>query len=203
MSAYIAKPTAPQNGNNLVWNGTNWIAQAPPPYTINNHLLDTASVGSIIWHAAPTPPVGYLECNGASVSRSQYPELFEVIGTQWGAVDDNSFNLPDLRSEFVRGWDHGRGIDVGRPFGTYQVDSLSAHFHPVITTVDTNVVTLVNTDVQTNVDLDFDINVDTFVNTTVNTELSTTIDGEVTTSVIPTLSVIATTTVNSLSLIHI
>ena len=50
-------------------------------------------------------PVGFLLCNGASVLRETYPDLFDVIGTTYGAVDDTHFNLPDLIGRFAEGSD--------------------------------------------------------------------------------------------------
>ncbi|MBE0061494.1 phage tail protein [Escherichia coli] len=56
------------------------------------------------WPSA-TPPTGWLKCNGAPFSAEEYPELAKVYPTN---------ELPDLRGEFIRGWDDGRGIDNGR-----------------------------------------------------------------------------------------
>ena len=74
-------------------------------------------MGAIFWIAAASPPDGYLECNGQSTSG--YPELAALVG---------SF-VPDLRGAFVRGWDHGRGIDVGRNFKSWQNDAFQGHWH--------------------------------------------------------------------------
>ena len=69
--------------------------------------------------ARPLPPSGYLKCNGAAVSRTTYADLFAEIGTAFGAGDGSStFNVPDFRGEFVRGWDDSRGVDSGRNFAT-------------------------------------------------------------------------------------
>jgi len=93
--------------------------------------------GAIIWHAANTPPTGYLKANGAAISRSTYATLFAVIGTTYGGGDGSStFNVPDLRGEFARGWDDGRGIDNGRAFGSAQTDAMQGHRHN--TTLDGN-----------------------------------------------------------------
>lgn len=81
--------------------------------------------GSVTMHAANTAPTGWLECNGAAVSRTTYAALFTAIGTTWGAGDGaTTFNVPDLRGEFVRGWDHGKGTDSGRAFASSQLDAL-------------------------------------------------------------------------------
>lgn len=61
-------------------------------------------VGFIKPYAGASIPTGYLLCNGAAISRAQYPELFAAIGTTWGAGDGSStFNIPDLRGYFLRG----------------------------------------------------------------------------------------------------
>lgn len=87
-------------------------------------------VGSVLPFARSSAPVGFLECDGAAVSRATYSALFGIIGTTFGAGDaSTTFNVPDLRAEFVRGWDHGRGEDSGRAFGTAQADELEAHTH--------------------------------------------------------------------------
>nr|DAX23200.1 MAG TPA: tail collar fiber protein [Caudoviricetes sp.] len=86
--------------------------------------------GAVLYFAGQTAPAGWLKANGAAVSRTAYAALFAAIGTTYGAGDGRStFNLPDLRGEFVRGWDDGRGIDRGRVFGSAQSDELRAHTH--------------------------------------------------------------------------
>jgi phage-related tail fiber protein len=75
---------------------------------------------SIISFPMAIPPEGWLECDGASLSRETYADLFARIGVIYGSDDADNFNIPDLRGEFVRGWDHGRGIDAGRIFGDSQ-----------------------------------------------------------------------------------
>jgi microcystin-dependent protein len=66
-----------------------------------------------------------LKCNGAAISRATYADLFTVIGTTFGVGNGSTtFNIPDLRGEFVRGWDNSRGIDSGRVFGSSQADAL-------------------------------------------------------------------------------
>ena len=99
-------------------------------YARKSDLRLTAPVGSIIAFADETAPAGWLECNGAVVSRNVYADLFAVIKTRYGAGDGSTtFNLPDLRGEFVRGWDHGRGVDSGRGLGEWQGDALQEHKH--------------------------------------------------------------------------
>lgn len=90
-------------------------------------------VGSIIAWTNSTPPANYLECNGAAVSRTAYANLFNVIGTTFGAGDGSTtFNLPDLRGEFIRGWDNGRGVDASRALGSAQAEDVGPHTHAVV-----------------------------------------------------------------------
>ena len=82
--------------------------------------------GAVISFASSSAPEGQLECNGQEISRTEYSKLFESIGVVYGNGDGLlTFNLPDLRGEFIRGWDNGKGIDTGRNFGDSQVGSKS------------------------------------------------------------------------------
>lgn len=86
--------------------------------------------GSITAFAGASAPSGWLICNGAEVSRSTYSNLFAVVGTTYGAGDGSTtFKLPDLRGEFIRGLDNGRGVDAGRVLGTAQSSSNLQHNH--------------------------------------------------------------------------
>jgi phage-related tail fiber protein len=86
--------------------------------------------GSVFTMATTTVPSGYLECNGAAVSRTTYADLFSAIGTTWGSGNGSTtFNVPDLRGEFVRGWDNGRGVDSSRSFATFQDHAFEDHEH--------------------------------------------------------------------------
>ena len=86
--------------------------------------------GAVFWFTTTSAPTGYLSCNGAAISRSVYASLFSVIGVSFGVGDGTTtFNLPDLRGEFIRGYDNGRGVDTGRVFGTTQSDSFKSHTH--------------------------------------------------------------------------
>jgi len=87
-------------------------------------------VGQVCFFGMTTAPSGFLKCNGAAVSRSTYADLFAAIGTTYGAGNGSTtFNLPDLRGEFLRGWDDGRGVDSGRAFGSAQADAFKSHNH--------------------------------------------------------------------------
>ena len=92
---------------------------------LNNSVQISELVGEVAFFARTTPPSGWLKANGAAVSRTTYAALFSAIGTTFGAGDGSStFNLPDLRGEFVRGLDDGRNVDGGRRLGTNQGDAI-------------------------------------------------------------------------------
>ena len=88
--------------------------------------------GTIVFFASVVAPSGYLIADGALVSRTTYAELFAAIGTTFGVGDGSTtFGLPDLRGEFVRAWDAGRGVDTGRVFGSAQLDEFKSHTHGI------------------------------------------------------------------------
>lgn len=124
---------------------------APAPLERSKNLSDVASVetsrtnldvfskaetrqmapaGLVATFARSTAPTGWLKANGAAVSRTAYADLYAAIGTRFGAGDGiNTFNLPDLRGEFIRGWDDGRGVDSGRALGSAQGQLIESHDH--------------------------------------------------------------------------
>lgn len=86
-----------------------------------------AFTGAVIPFASATARNGWVFCDGAAVSRTTYSRLFSVIGTLYGAGDGSTtFNLPDLRGEFIRGYANGKSGDTEqyRVFGTNQDDAL-------------------------------------------------------------------------------
>ena len=95
-------------------------------------IANGVPAGSIFSFASTTVPSGYLECNGAAVSRSTYSTLFATISTTFGSGDGSStFNLPDLRGQFVRGWANNASNtgDDGRSFASTQSDQNKTHGH--------------------------------------------------------------------------
>jgi len=115
-----------------------------------NSILNVANilpVGSVMGWATATPPTGFLECDGAAVSRATYSDLFGVLAETYGAGDGSTtFNLPDYRGKFLRGWDHGATNDpdalartdrgdttTGDAVGTNQLGETAAHTHGVDT----------------------------------------------------------------------
>lgn len=88
--------------------------------------------GALMPFARATAPTGWLKCNGQAVSRTTYANLFAAIGTTFGTGNGSTtFNVPDLRGEFLRGLDDGRGIDTGRAIGTSQSDQNKQHNHGI------------------------------------------------------------------------
>ena len=78
-------------------------------------------VGTVILYGVDTAPTGFLKANGAAISRSTYADLFTAIGTTFGVGDGSTtFNVPDLRGYFPRGWADNGSIDSGRSFGSTQ-----------------------------------------------------------------------------------
>ena len=94
----------------------------------------TVPIGAVFHFAASTAPIGYLKCNGDTVTNgvgtvqsvtANFSALYAVLSSTYGSPG----KLPDLRGEFIRGWDDGRGIDSGRSFGSAQADDFKSHTH--------------------------------------------------------------------------
>ena len=118
-------PNSPEDGDEfLASNGTTyqydsstgqWKILAGPG--VQGPPGNTGPTGSIIMWGTSTLPAGYIECNGQSTSG--YSALAALYGS----------NVPDLRGEFIRGWDNGRGIDTGRSILTAQSGEFESHTH--------------------------------------------------------------------------
>ena len=80
--------------------------------------------GGIMMFAVSGVPAGWLECNGSVLPINNYTNLYNVIRQNYKTLNTfnvlSGFQIPDLRGEFVRGWDHNKGIDVGRQIGSTQ-----------------------------------------------------------------------------------
>ncbi len=114
--------------------------KAVKTYVDNNSGGD---VGVVVAWLTSSVPSGYLECDGAAVSRTTYSALFAIIAETYGNGDGSTtFNLPDFRGNFLRGWDNGAGNDpdaasrtdrgdgtTGDNVGTKQSDELESHVH--------------------------------------------------------------------------
>lgn len=83
-------------------------------------------VGSIVAFPVDAPPPGFLELDNSVKSSATYPDLSAYLGGKFNKGDEGvgNFRLPEARGEFLRGWDHGRGVDAGRAVGGYQLDAL-------------------------------------------------------------------------------
>ena len=110
--------------------GTSAVKYMTPQRT--RQAIDASGVpaGAVLPFAMSSAPTGWLKANGAAVSRTTYASLFAAIGTTFGSGDGSTtFNVPDLRGEFVRGWDDGRGVDSGRALGSSQSSQNLSHAH--------------------------------------------------------------------------
>ncbi|WP_448694778.1 phage tail-collar fiber domain-containing protein [Pseudomonas moraviensis] len=90
-------------------------------------------VGSIVAFPVDAPPPGFLELDNSVKSSATYPDLSAYLGGKFNKGDEGvgNFRLPEARGEFLRGWDHGRGADLGRAVGSYQADELKTHTHQI------------------------------------------------------------------------
>ena len=96
-------------------------------------IQNLVPAGAVNYFAMTSAPAGWLKANGAAVSRTTYATLFSAIGTTFGAGDGSTtFNLPELRAEFIRSLDDGRGIESrtlgssqGAYAGSFTVDASS------------------------------------------------------------------------------
>lgn len=110
----------------------------------NSVAIPVVPVGTILAFAGVNIPSGYLVCDGSAVSRTTYSNLYNVIVNSWGAGNNSTtFNLPDLRGQFMRGVTGasttdpdatGRtakysGGNAGNNVGSYQVDEIKSHNH--------------------------------------------------------------------------
>lgn len=104
-------------------------------------------VGSIVAFPVDSPPPGFLELDNSVKSSATYPDLSAYLGGKFNKGDEGvgNFRLPEARGEFLRGWDHGRGVDAGRELGSAQVDAMQGHYHSPVRTAGPGGVTQVNT----------------------------------------------------------
>lgn len=88
-------------------------------------MLHSVPIGTVISFWGSTAPVGYLPCFGQTINSGTFPDLVEFLNP-----GQPSATVPELRGEFLRGWDSGRGIDLGRAIKTAQADEFRKHRHP-------------------------------------------------------------------------
>jgi microcystin-dependent protein len=109
-------------------------------------IASAVPAGMVAWFAATAAPTGYVKANGALLSRAAYPALWLhaqgsgnlVNEATWSATSSGAystgdlattFRIPDMRGEFPRAWDDGRGVDTGRAIGTRQAQAIQQHLH--------------------------------------------------------------------------
>ncbi|MHC3826590.1 phage tail-collar fiber domain-containing protein [Pseudomonas sp. G3-19] len=98
-------------------------------------------VGSIVAFPVDAPPPGFLELDNSVKSSATYPDLSAYLGGKFDKGDEGvgNFRLPEARGEFLRGWDHGRGVDLGRQVGSFQADDYKSHSHRYFDSVAANI----------------------------------------------------------------
>jgi microcystin-dependent protein len=114
----------------------------PTEKAVRTYLGTHFLVGAMIDWPTETVPTGWLERNGASLSKVTYAALFAIISDDYGSADADHFNLPDDRGRFRRYWDHGAGIDPDAAartdrgdgtgadhVGSKQADGFKSHTH--------------------------------------------------------------------------
>jgi microcystin-dependent protein len=118
-------PSAPTQA---IGTGNDWIATT----LFVQQNASANPPGTVITFAGPAVPTGYLLCNGSLLNRAAYANLFNAIGTTYGATDSSNFAIPDLRGMFIRGLDNGRGRDSGRVLGSFQGHQMQYHGHTFV-----------------------------------------------------------------------
>jgi microcystin-dependent protein len=103
-------------------NGSKLAASTVTRDKLASDALDSNPIGTVIYYAGNTAPTGYLIANGSILDRTVYADLFAAIGTlhNIGSESATQFRIPDLRGEFIRGWDQGRNVDPNRVFGSFE-----------------------------------------------------------------------------------
>ena len=121
------------------------IATSRAVKIVNDKIANAVPSGAVLHFDLPTAPPGWYELNGAAVPVSACPGLVAAryVGNSANAtaeayykctnpsnpngsrnVNGTHIKLPDRRGEFLRAWDHGRGIDAGRQLGSAQGDAI-------------------------------------------------------------------------------
>jgi microcystin-dependent protein len=87
--------------------------------------------GTVAPMARLTVPDGWLVANGQSILKASFPDLYSAIGDAFKLPGDSAteFRVPELRGEFIRGMDAGRGVDINRVLGSPQAEQVGPHTH--------------------------------------------------------------------------
>lgn len=104
-----------------------WVYVKPP------------SIGDLKWSIVNSDHYGWLICDGRSLSRSDYPELFEMIGTKYGNTSSSTFNLPDCRGRVMGAIGSGSGLTsrsagtlIGSETHIMTVAQMPTHTHNIV-----------------------------------------------------------------------
>lgn len=106
--------------------------RATTPEGVNAAITAFMPPGAVMPFYRGTAPSGWLICNAAQVSRTTYAALWQAMGSPNTGNGTTTFTLPDLRGEFIRGLDDGRGIDTGRTIGSSQGQAIQEHKHDIL-----------------------------------------------------------------------
>jgi microcystin-dependent protein len=127
---FPSSPTVGQvfiaEGVSFTWTGAVWVQTGGVSAT------EGIPVGAVMFFAANRVPAGWLVCANQPVTEI-YPDLRDYLldaGSPYGELGGDP-RAPDLRGEFIRGFDDGRGVDAGRVFGSAQADEFKSHTHPI------------------------------------------------------------------------
>lgn len=92
-----------------------------------NASMWLGEVKTLSYPKIPTLPanVVVVPCDGRAISRTEYADYFSIVGTTFGAGDGSTtFNVPDYRGLFLRGWDGNSGRDKNRVYGSIQATAV-------------------------------------------------------------------------------
>lgn len=137
---YKEKEITVSNGDLTYWTGSEYkTAMSSNSFRVQNGIIHYYSNGA--WHSTQPAGViyafarssaltGYLLCDGSTLSKNNYPELYAVIGHYYGGSGDN-FKLPDLRGRTLLGVNssHSLGSTGGSEKKTIQISNLPSHSH--------------------------------------------------------------------------
>lgn len=100
----------------------------------HQNVNSSLPVGSIVAYSNTTIPKNYMLCDGSSLNRVEYADLFAVLSTTYGSDNDTTFKLPDLRNRFIYGSGDSLGTVGGEETHKLTVNEMPEHGHAVTTT---------------------------------------------------------------------